>query len=171
MSRREDSEIFSRKIIPWADRSHCDKSLCCHQSCPGRSCVGRKGQGSQWNRSFWPCSAESVTAYECHWTEHPGECLGKQVLDPSFMGNLQLCQSLLPSILSPIQALRVVHFGRGERHFQNNLCCFLNKTKSEQKQNVDFVITNNDCDTYLLPRIKNHPAVAYGQTELTPKCA
>lgn len=124
-----------------------------------------------WNWSLCPCAHKLVSAAECQWAEHPLECLGKQVLNPSSMGGLQLYQFLLPSILSPIQGLWVFHFARGQRHFQNNLCCFLNKAKSERKQNLIFVIANNDCDRYLLPKIKNHPAVAYGQTELTPKWA
>lgn len=118
-----------------------------------------------------PVLTELVNAAGCQWAESPVECLGKQVLNPSFVGSLQLYQFLLPSILSPIQGLWAFHFARGQRRFQNYLCCFLNKAKSEQKQNLIFVIANNDCDRYLLPKIKNHPAIAYGQTELTPKCA
>lgn len=122
------------------------------------------------NRSPWPCLNKAAIAGVTDRTSC--ECLGRPVLNPRFMGFYYVAVSLsAPLHPFPILGLRVLQFAGGERCFQNNLCCFLNKTRSERKQNLDFVTANNDCDTYLLPKIKNHPAVAYGQTELIPESA
>lgn len=105
--------------------------------------------GAVWaHRSLWPCLSKIPSWSEVSQGRASWWVFGKANSESQFYE-----KAVALSVCAPFHPFPHPGFdsaSRGERHFQNSLCCFLNKTK--RKQNLDFVITNNDCDTYLLPK-------------------